>query len=223
MTWHPDTLRRLGWGAVLTCITSAVMSCGDSDNDVAGPGEPEPPIDHGQAPTPGCSDGVLQDGALYRVCFPETWNGDLVLYAHGYVAPQQELALPQQRVGNQSIADLITRLGYAYATTSYRANGLIAPEAVDDLNQLVDTIESRYRPDPIRTVIVGFSEGGLIATLAAERYPNRFDGALAGCGPIGDFRAQLDYMGDFRVVFDYFFPGLLPGTALDVPDVVRER
>jgi hypothetical protein len=46
---------------------------------------------------------------------------------------------------------------------------------------------------------------------------------MAGCGPIGDFRAQLDYIDDFRVVFDYFFPGLLPGTALEIPESVRER
>jgi pimeloyl-ACP methyl ester carboxylesterase len=71
--------------------------------------------------------------------------------------------------------------------------------------------------------LVGFSEGGLVATLAAERHPDRFDGALAGCGPIGDFQAQLDYFDDFRVVFDYFFPGLIPGNALDIPESVRER
>ena len=109
------------------------------------------------------------------------------------------------------------------ATTSYRANGLVAPEAVEDMIQLVDTVAARYRPDPARTVIVGFSEGGLVATMATERHSDRFDGALAGCGPIGDFGAQLNYMGDFRVVFDYFFPGLLPGSAVDIPEVVRER
>jgi pimeloyl-ACP methyl ester carboxylesterase len=70
--------------------------------------------------------------------------------------------------------------------------------------------------------VVGFSEGGLVATLAMERHPDRFDGALTGCGPIGSFRAQLDYFDDFRVVFDYFFPGLIPGSALDIPQSVRD-
>jgi pimeloyl-ACP methyl ester carboxylesterase len=112
-------------------------------------------------------------------------------------------------------------LGYAFATTSYRANGLVVPDAVADLVELKDTIEQRYRPDPAHTVIVGFSEGGLVATLAVERQPDLFDGALAGCGPIGDFRAQLDFIGDFRVVFDYFFPGVIPGSAVDVPTSVQ--
>jgi pimeloyl-ACP methyl ester carboxylesterase len=72
-------------------------------------------------------------------------------------------------------------------------------------------------------VVVGFSEGGLVAALAVERHPERLDGAMSGCGPIGDFPAQLNYIDDFRVVFDYFFPGLLPGDALNVPESVQER
>lgn len=212
-------LRRRGWGAVLVWVCSGLAACG-GDSDLAGP---EPPPDEGVRPTAGCTEGVLEHGALYRLCFPETWNGDLVLYAHGYVAAHREIALPDDVVGGQSMSGVLTGLGYAFATTSYRANGLVAPEAVEDMVDLVTTVKRRYRPDPARSVIIGFSEGGLVATLAVERHPDRFDGALAGCGPIGSFRAQLDYIGDFRVVFDYLFPGLIPGSAVEVPQSVRDR
>jgi len=144
-----------------------------------------------------------------------------VLYAHGYVPANREIALPQDVIGGQSISGAVAGLGYAFATTSYRANGLVAPEATEDLVELEATVRRLYRPDPGRSVLVGFSEGGLVATLAAERYPDLFDGALAGCGPIGDFPAQLNYIGDFRVVFDYLFPGVIPGNAVDVPETVR--
>ena len=40
---------------------------------------------------------------------------------------------------------------------------------------------------------------------------------MAACGPVGDFRAQVNYIGDARVLFDYFFPGILPGTLTNVP------
>ena len=215
-----DHLRRRGSGAVLAFACWLLAACGGDSNNLSGP---EPPTDEGIAPTAGCTDGVLEHGALYRVCFPATWNGDLVLYAHGYVPANQEIALPQDVIGGQSISGTLTGLGYAFATTSYRANGLVAPEATEDLVELEATVRRLYRPDPVRSVIVGFSEGGLVATLGAERYPELFDGALAGCGPIGDFQAQLNYIGDFRVVFDYLFPGVIPGDAVDVPETVRSR
>ena len=223
MKWNPEILRRLFSGAVVAFVSSGLLACGDSTDDLSGPSPPEPPADQGEAPTAGCTDGQLEHGGIYRICFPETWNGDLVLYAHGYVAPQRELAIPDDDVGGQPASSLVTGLGYAYATTSYRANGLVAADAVDDLIELTDTVERRYRPDPARAVLVGFSEGALVATLAVERHPDRFVGALAGCGPIGDFQAQLGYIADFRVVFDYFFPGIIPGSALDIPESVRER
>jgi len=215
-----DHLRRRGSGAVLAFACWLLAACGGDSNNLSGP---EPPTDEGIAPTAGCTDGVLEHGALYRICFPATWNGDLVLYAHGYVPANQEIALPQDVIGGQSISGTLTGLGYAFATTSYRANGLVAPEATEDLVELEATVRRLYRPDPVRSVIVGFSEGGLVATLGAEQYPELFDGALAGCGPIGDFQAQLNYIGDFRVVFDYLFPGVIPGDAVDVPETVRSR
>jgi pimeloyl-ACP methyl ester carboxylesterase len=222
--WTGNTLRRLGLGAVLTCGTLWATGCGGDDN-LSAPEVPpdEPPGNQGQAPEPGCSEGVLQHGALYRICFPASWNGNLVLYAHGYVAPQNALTLPDEQIAGQSISGVVTGLGYAFASTSYRSNGLVAADGVDDLLELVDTIGRRFEPDPARTAVIGFSEGGLVAALAAERHPDRFDGALAACGPVGDFRSQLEYIGDFRLVFDYLLPGVLPGTAVDVPQSVADR
>jgi len=188
--------------------------CGDS-------GGPSDNGDQGVAPQAGCVDGTATSGALYRICFPADWNGELVIYAHGYVDASQPIAIHDDAVGGQSISASVTGLGYGFATTSYRANGLVVPEAVDDVVELQSTVVRLYRPDPTRSYIVGASEGGLVAALAAERHPDVIDGALATCGPVGDFQRQLDYFGDFRVVFDYFFPGIIPGSAVDIPDSVR--
>jgi pimeloyl-ACP methyl ester carboxylesterase len=126
-------------------------------------------------------------------------------------------------VQGQSIAQVVNGLGYGYATTSYRANGLVADEATLDVGQLVEEVQRRFTPDPARSFIVGVSEGGLVAALAAEQRPDLFAGALAACGPVGDFAGQIDYLGDFRVLFDYFFPGVIPGGVVDVPDTVRAQ
>lgn len=194
--------------------TAAACGGGDSQS----PGNQEEPA------TVGCKDGTMAaTGALYRVCFPASWNGDLVVYAHGYVAADAPLAVPDDQIDGQSIAQVVNGQGYAYATTSYRANGLVADEAVEDVAQLVDEVRRRFTPDPARAFVVGVSEGGLVAALAAERRPDLFKAALAACGPVGDFAGQIDYLGDFRVLFDYFFPGVIPGGPVTVPDTVRAQ
>ena len=44
-----------------------------------------------------CNDGTQTSGALYRICMPNSnWNGELVVYAHGYVAPDDPLAIPAE-------------------------------------------------------------------------------------------------------------------------------
>jgi pimeloyl-ACP methyl ester carboxylesterase len=202
--------------SVVLALALLSTACGDSSgpNDNGGG-------DQGVTPSAGCSDGTQSSGALYRICFPADWNGELVIYAHGYVEASQPLAIHDDGIGGQSVSSAVNGLGYAFATTSYRANGLIVPEAVEDVIELQSTVMRLYRPDPSRTLIVGASEGGLVAALAAERHPDVIDGALAACGPVGDFQAQLDHFGDFRVVFDYFFPGVIPGSAVDIPDSVK--
>jgi hypothetical protein len=42
-------------------------------------------------------------------------------------------------------------------------------------------------------------------------------GALPMCGPLGGALAGVQYAGDARVTFDYYFPGLLPGSPFSVP------
>jgi len=177
--------------------------------------------------TPGmCHDGVLPSGALSRICVPETgWNGDLVVFAHGYVAETGEplafhhLQLPD----GTDIPVLVQSLGFAFATTSYRQNGLAILEGVQDIAELAASFEGATGHAAGRTILAGVSEGGIVTALALERRPDLFWGGLSTCGPIGTFGGQIDYIGDFRALFDFYYPGVIPGTAIDVPSIVREH
>jgi pimeloyl-ACP methyl ester carboxylesterase len=171
-----------------------------------------------------CSpDTNLPSGAVVRICMPIAvpWNGDLVVFAHGYVAPREPVGIPEEqlKVGDISIPDTVTGLGFAFATTSYRRNGLAVVDGVQDVTELVEVFSNAVRHTPDHVYLVGASEGGLVTTLAVERAPDVFSGGLAACGPVGDFRRQIDYWGDFRVLFDYFFPGVIPGDAVNVPNI----
>jgi pimeloyl-ACP methyl ester carboxylesterase len=76
-------------------------------------------------------------------------------------------------------------------------------------------------------LLVGASEGGLVTTLAVEQNPGLFAGGLAVCGPIGSFTGQVNYWGDFRVLFDYFMDlpryDVLPGTAVSIPETLMTK
>src|SRR5215204_865490 len=112
---------------------------------------------------PGCVKGPLPHGAESLICFPPAnlWNGELVVYAHGYVPPGLPLGFYNLKLADGTfLPDLVRGLGYAFATTTYRRNGLNVLEGVDDVRNLVAAFGS-----PVRTHVAGVSEGGLVATL----------------------------------------------------------
>ena len=169
-----------------------------------------------------CQDGVLPHGALSRICIPSSgWNGNLVAYAHGYVAFNEPIGFYHLDLPDgTNLPNLVQSLGFAFATTSYRENGLAAVDAVDDIRELVESFANVAGQAANKVYLAGVSEGGLVTALAAERTPELFTGALSTCGPIGTFRGQVNYVGDVRAIFDVYFPGVLPGSAIDVPDAV---
>lgn len=182
---------------------------------------------------------VLPTGAIYYISLPFNpatleciTTSDLVIYAHGYVPedglpmeiPPQILYLPNPNdpASPIFIPDMINTMGYAFAFTSYSQKGLAVVQGVNDILDL----EAFYKlkvGEPNRIYLAGASEGSLIATLALEKHPEAFTGALAMCGPIGDFRAQVNYWGDFRVIFDYFFAGVLPPSPVAIPEEVMQN
>ncbi|MBN2347317.1 MAG: hypothetical protein JXJ22_00685 [Bacteroidales bacterium] len=168
-------------------------------------------------------EGTLSQGGLYLLSIPENWDGiNLLVYAHGYVDPDEELALPSDSLDNRSMEDIINGLGWAFASTSFSENGLAVLTAVDDLAELRDSIYSKVIPENI--YLAGPSEGGLITTLTLERYPGYFNGGLATCCPIGNFYRQLQYFGDFHVLFRYFFNTELIHAGINIgsPEGVPE-
>jgi pimeloyl-ACP methyl ester carboxylesterase len=164
-----------------------------------------------------CQDGTLPSGAKSKICVPISgWNGDLVVYAHGYVAFNQPIDFQNLNFGGVDLPTAIQIQGYAFATTSYRQNGLAVLEGVDDIRELIAAFKANQSANHI--YLIGVSEGALVATLAAEQSPELISGALAACGPIGSFKRQIEYFGDFRVLFDYFFPGVLPASPVAIPN-----
>jgi pimeloyl-ACP methyl ester carboxylesterase len=167
-------------------------------------------------------EGTQANGALYLICVPPNWNGKLIVYAHGYIAPNEPLANQITLPDGSSIADAVQFLGFAFATTSYNRNGLAVLNGIESIVELVGIFQAQ-KGVPQSIYLLGASQGGLVTTLAVEQWPHLFDGGLALCGPYGNFAAQLDYFTDARVVFDYFFPGLLAGTPISIPQSLMDN
>ncbi len=166
-------------------------------------------------------DPKYPDDQLVVTCIPPNWNGALVIYAHGYVPIQFALALPTSELtlpDGTFVPEIILSLGYAFATTSYHKNGYAVEQAQKDLNNLLAYFRSLAPHDMLQKVyLVGASEGGEITAMMIERFPGKYNGGLAMCGPIGGAPYQVQYMSDFMVLFNYFFPGVFPFGLTDVP------
>ena len=60
----------------------------------------------------------VRSGAGYQIEIPEDWNGDLVLYTHGFQGDGLELTVDAPPIRQHLIEE-----GYAWAASSYRKNG----------------------------------------------------------------------------------------------------
>lgn len=167
----------------------------------------------GQALADQVVDGHFGPGALYRLVRPTNWNGSLVVYAHGAVSSEAPIALPPE---GDLIIGLLAPQGFAVAFSSFSENGWAVKDGAQRTHQLLGIFTSKFG-SPTRVYVAGASMGGLIAIKLAETYPGSFAGALPVCAVAGGARREFNYGGDTRVLFDFFYPGVLPGNAGDVP------
>jgi pimeloyl-ACP methyl ester carboxylesterase len=172
------------------------------------------------APTPARAqthfEGDIGPGSTYEIDVPAIWNHSLVLYAHGLVQADLPVVSPSELPEFDAIRTALLSSGFAVAASSYSSNGWALADAVRRTHQLSGIFRTLVSA-PRRTLLMGASLGALVAVKLAETHAREYDGALALCGPLGGALPQVQYVGDGRVIFDYYFPDVLPGTPFFVP------
>ena len=124
--------------------------------------------------------GALADKATYLIQCPSgTWNGTLLLYSHGYVAPGSPN--PATDVGDPATGAFLLAHGFALAGSSYATEGWAIQQALPDQIATLDVFDSTYGT-PAQTIAWGHSLGGIITAGLIQDYPNRFNAALPMCG-----------------------------------------
>ena len=133
-------------------------------------------------------------GSSYRIEVPANWNGELVMYAHGYRGVG-----PTLTTGNPPIRRYLMEKGYAWAAASYSKNYYDVRAGIEDTNALalafnnIATSNGRALATPSKYFITGHSMGGHIAAasveaeaLAQANNKVRYAGAVPMCGVTGD-------------------------------------
>jgi hypothetical protein len=123
--------------------------------------------------------GTLADGATWVADLPQSWNGTLLLYSHGF-GP-----LVAQDAPDPSTKAALLARGYALAGSSYDPKGSMwaLDSAVRDQFQTLRAVKSTVLPGRPRQVLAfGTSMGGMISALEAQRGRGRINGALTTCG-----------------------------------------
>jgi pimeloyl-ACP methyl ester carboxylesterase len=159
--------------------------------------------------------GVI-NGAAFRIDIPDNWNGGLVVYCHGYnqspVKFKEDAANPLIKV--------FTEEGYAFAQSGYATGGWAVQEAAVDTESLRRYFVTKYGT-PKETYLTGHSMGGFLTMMLMENYPTVYDAAMPMCGPLAStesFQGRGAF--DSLVLFNYYFPGILPDPTKIPKDFV---
>ncbi|MGK5683694.1 alpha/beta hydrolase family protein [Actinoplanes sp. URMC 104] len=145
----------------------------------------------------------VEAGAAYRIEVPDAWNGNLVVYAHGYRGTGTTVY-----VDNPALREHYVSRGYAWAASSYATNGYDVGQGVRDSVALVDVFR-RVTGHRARSVIMtGASMGGHVTAVAIEERPRLFAGAMPYCGVLGD-----------TALYDYFLDANVTAAALTGVDI----
>ncbi|GGR50632.1 hypothetical protein J2S40_000398 [Nocardioides luteus] len=218
--------------ALLLTASALVASTGPALAD------PEPP---GDQPLPGYTisnppvtpleiDGQpttvrqgVHEHAAYVLEVPANWNGELVMWAHGYRGLSYTLTPETPGFG---LRRTFLEQGYAWAASSYSTNGYDVGAGVRSTRDLAEHAATLLPHRATRTYVTGVSMGGHVIGRSLEEYPGYYDGALPMCGQLGDvelFDFFVDYnLGAQALAGHDAYPYTADYQSLDVP-IIKER
>ena len=160
--------------------------------------------------------GQTPGGAFYTIVVPSQWNGDLVIWNHGFSLTPGG---PAPDLG--PLQDLHLAEGYAVAASSYRQVGWAVFDSTEDLEQLYEVFTSSVGA-PNQVLVYGASLGGIVTgRVIEEGNIGNVVGAFPFCGAMAGSR-NWDAGLDLRVLYDAicqdvpgaFIPGGAKGLSL---------
>src|SRR3977135_35031 len=158
-----------------------------------------------------CHTAKHPSGAYLLAAIPNSWNGHLVVFAHGGPA----VIPPTANTSKSDLAkySIAVERGFGWVASSYRREGYGVQMAVEDTEHARQFFVERIR-QPRRTILHGASYGGLVGSKLIEKQFKKADGSSAYDGAffnsgfvIGAARGH-DFRLDLRVVYQYYCKNL---------------
>ena len=201
--------------------TLATVACGGSDDPVLrGPATATeaapvkaacPTMDSTGAalsvdvpPNTVCYTGTNSKGSAYIIAVPPSWNGRLLLHAHG--GPDLN-PNPDRTSEVLDRWDIMVRAGYALAGTAFQP-GVEVRRAAEDTERLRGIFRAHIAR-PTMTILHGQSWGASVAAKAAETYTRDtvgeqpYDAVLLSAGVLAGGTRSYDFRTDLRVIYQY--------------------
>lgn len=148
------------------------------------------------------------EGADFLIGMPASWNGGLVLFAHGYEGE----GMGRGSLRGSPLSTHLESRGYAWAASGYRSKGYRPDWFLADMLALRTMVIARFGV-PRWTILHGQSMGGHVAIASLEQHPEVYQGALVECGVI-DGIGLVDWLYSYTAAAEY-----LSGVRLlDAPD-----
>lgn len=150
------------------------------------------------APVPVCKvDGVIGREINFSVWLPEAWNGKFVMGGQGGFAGRVESQAMTMQALQKGYATAGTDTGHSspmrgidgsWAAGDYERIANYAHAAIHRTSETAKAlVNARYGRQTERSYFAGCSNGGRQALQMAQRYPDDFDGIIAGA-PAIDFQ-----------------------------------
>ena len=188
-------LRSAGLGAMALALAASV----EAQEKAATP-PPATACPEAVAAIATCYTAKLETGAYLLAAMPKTWNGNLIVFAHGGpsvvppAANDSEDDLAKYAIG--------VRMGFAWVASTYRKEGYgvqMAGADTDDARKFfVDRIGK-----PKRTILHGASYGGLVGAKLIETSAN-YDGAFFNSGAVAGSIGNYEFRADLRAVYQFY-------------------
>ncbi len=146
-----------------------------------------------------CLRGQDSASSHYLIVMPARWSGVLVVHAHG----GPSLGTPSSKRNDEDIKRwaITVREGHAWAGSVFRQGGFAVTTAAEDTER-VRRIFVDHVAKPRRTLLHGQSWGGMVATRAAEMFPQSWEGILLTSAVVAG-PATYDFRVDLRALYQY--------------------